>query len=120
MKKRISNFIPKVGQIYMIDLQIIGKYCLHGLHPCVIYNMVGSNYNVVPISENKGNLHWCEYPIELGRCGMYKNSKLKLDQMRPISKEKIKYQIGTADNDIIDAISNYLILQASNLKKQVA
>jgi mRNA-degrading endonuclease toxin of MazEF toxin-antitoxin module len=119
-ERNIMNFIPKIGDIHMIDLPDSGEYCLHGLHPGVIYNKVGSNYRVVPITENKDNLHWCEYPIEKGRCGMYKDSKLKLDQMRPVSKEKIKSRLGSADIDIIEAISKYLILEAENLKRKAA
>ena len=118
--KEITDFIPEIGDICLIELPENGKYCLHGLHPGVIYNRVGSNFNVVPITNKKDKLHWCEYPIEKGRCSLNKNSKLKLDQMRPISIEKVKHKIGTADNEIIKAISRYLILEAKNLEKRAA
>jgi mRNA-degrading endonuclease toxin of MazEF toxin-antitoxin module len=119
-QNEITDFIPRVGDIHMIDFPDNGEFCLNGIHPGVIYRKVGSNYRVVPITENKDNLHWCEYPVEKGRCGMYKDSKLKLDQIGPVSKEKIKRKLGTADREIIGAISKYLVLEAEGLRKRAA
>lgn len=103
----MSNFFKK-GDICLVDLPQCGKYCLYGTHACVITGRTGSNYTVIPIKSDRGDLHRGEYLIEKGRCGCNRNSKLILAQERPVSGELvIKKLKGKADRDILIAISNY-------------
>lgn len=114
----INNFCPRVGDICPIDLPKCGENCLFGLHLCVVYRRYGSNYMVVPITSNRKDLHFCEYPIDRGRCGMYKNSKLKLDQIRPVSMELITRRVRhKADEGIMKAIGDFYLLEAQNIYK---
>lgn len=112
-----ERYIPEIFDITEVDLPYQGKNCLYGSRPCVIYDKIGSNYRIVPIKNNNGKLHWCEYPIEKGRCNLRKNSKLKLDQEKNVSIEQIKFKIGKADNDIKKAISNYFKTIANKIDK---
>ena len=117
---RIIDFIPNFGDICLVQLHPVGKYCLKGNHYCVIYDKVGPIFNVVPITKNQGKLYHCEYPIQKGRCGLYKNSKLKLDQIQAVSEEQIIDKLSRADKGILSAIGKYLITEANKIYKKIA
>lgn len=112
------NYIPSIYDVAWVNLPFQGEFSLHGYHPCVIYEKIGSNYRIVPISSCKGNIQWCEYPLEEGRCNLKKKSKLKLDQDKNVSIEQIKYKIGIADNNIRIIIKDFLINRANNIQLQ--
>lgn len=49
---------------------------------------------------------------------MYKNSKLKLDQIRPVSMELITRRVRhKADEGIMKAIGDFYLLEAQNIYK---
>ncbi|WAC11236.1 type II toxin-antitoxin system PemK/MazF family toxin [Dyadobacter pollutisoli] len=113
----MSIEIFKIGDICLVKLPKCGKYCLHGLHKCVICGRSGSNYVVAPISSNRKELKLCEYPVEAGRCGMAWDSKIKLDQIRPVSAELVlKRDQNRADEGMLKAISNYLKKEAEEIE----
>lgn len=106
---------PEVGDIWMVELQPSGNYCLHGNHFCVILDKIGSNYRIAPITINKNNIHIGEFSLPKGKFGLYKDSKLVLHQIRPISIETLKYKFNKVDNETLRVIAKYLIHQGRGI-----
>ena len=111
-----NNYKPAIYDIALVNLPYQGEFSLYGPHPCVIYNRIGCNFRIVPITNYKEKLYWCEYPLEKGRCNLNKRSKLKLDQEKNVSIEQIICKIGIADNEIKKAIKEYLNRIANSIE----
>ncbi|MBX3242815.1 MAG: type II toxin-antitoxin system PemK/MazF family toxin [Chitinophagaceae bacterium] len=97
-----------LGQEYIIDLPKQKGACLSGRHHCVIIKRFGSTVQVVPISTNRGNLHYGELPIDVGKINSNKKFKLKVGQLTSVGIENIEKYIGRVNSDILKAIKNFI------------
>ncbi len=100
---------PKLGEIWMVDLPKNNGFCLHGLHRCIVIKKFGSTVQIVPISENRNNIHYAEIPIDRGKCNLTKNSKIKMCQYTTITIENFKYIKGKADKETLNKIRNFIL-----------
>ena len=111
----------KVGDIVLIRMPSEGRNLLNGIHPCVIFDIVGNvNVIVVPITsvKNKNIINnWYEYLLDKGRSSLPKKSKLKFELIRTFEISQVLKVVGSADSDIIKEIANFYLRQSKKINK---
>lgn len=100
---------PKTGEVWLVDLPKNNGYCLKGKHPCLVIRKFGNTVQLIPISENKNNLHFAEIPIDRGKCNLIKNSKIKMCQYTSVTIEKFIHRIGKADKETLDKVKDFIL-----------
>ncbi|MFN4285172.1 MAG: type II toxin-antitoxin system PemK/MazF family toxin [Lacibacter sp.] len=118
MPEKLKN--PKLGEIWLVNLPMNNGYCLNGRHPCFVVRKFGNTVQVIPISENKNNIHFAEIPIDRGKCNLIKNSKLKMCQYTSVTIENFIHIIGKADRQTIEKIENFILHNIVNFIKRAA
>lgn len=81
---------------------------LKGVHPCFVINKVGDTVIVVPISENKNNIHWSEVAIPAGEGNLKKDSKLKVAQISALDTNYLISKKGIASKKTISNVLKQL------------
>lgn len=107
MKKEIKK--PKTGEVWLVDLPKNNGYCLSDKHPCLVIRKFGNTVQLVPISENKNNIHFAEIPIDRGKCNLKKNSKIKMCQYTSVTIENFIHRIGEADKETLNKIKDFIL-----------
>lgn len=116
-----TNNIPnniKWGDIYFADLgEVEYKGEISGQRPVVILqNNVGNqNSPTVTIAPITSNLNKKDFPthllIEKDEGGMKMDSVVATEQIKTISKERIRFKIGSLSKEKMEAILNRLNIQ---------
>lgn len=105
-----TNIIyPKTGEVWLVDLPKNNGYCLSGKHPCLVVRKFGNTVQIIPISENKNNLHFAEIPIDRGKCNLNKHSKIKICQYTSVTIENFIHRIGNADKEILKKVVDFIL-----------
>lgn len=103
------NKMPKTGEIWMVELPNNNGFCLNGFHRCIVIKKFGSTVQVVPISENRNNIHYGELPIDKGKYGLTKDSKIKMAQYTTVTIENFKCRKGRVDREILKSIKYFIL-----------
>jgi mRNA-degrading endonuclease toxin of MazEF toxin-antitoxin module len=111
---------PKLGEIWMVDLPKNNGFCLHGPHRCIVIKRFGSTVQIVPISENRNNIHYAEIPIDRGKCNLKKDSKIKMCQYTSATIENFKNIKGKADRATLKKIRDFILEDIVNFIDQAA
>lgn len=111
---------PKLGEVWLVNFPFNNGFCLKGKHPCLVIRKFGKTVQVIPISENKNNIHFAEIPIDRGKCNLTKNSKLKMCQYTSVSIENFIHKIGKAEKEILEKIENFILQDILNFIKKIA
>lgn len=100
---------PKTGEVWLVDLPKNNGYCLKGKHPCLVIRRFGNTVQLIPISENKNNIHFAEIPIDRGKCNLNKHSKIKMCQYTSITIENFIHRIGKADKETLKKVKDFIL-----------
>lgn len=115
-----KNINPILGEVWLVAFPINDGYCLKGKHPCIVIRRFGNTVQVIPISENKGNIHFADIPIDRGKCNLAKNSKLKMCQYTSVTIENFIHRIGKADKETLEKVENFILQDIVNYIRKVA
>ncbi|HEY5588435.1 MAG TPA: type II toxin-antitoxin system PemK/MazF family toxin [Candidatus Paceibacterota bacterium] len=88
------------NEIYMVEFQKSYKYCISGLHPCIIVSsfrhlLKNDLIQVLPITSNVKKV--CKSHIAIEGFGLH-NSKIECEQVLTVNRSDLKHKIGKVDN----------------------
>jgi mRNA-degrading endonuclease toxin of MazEF toxin-antitoxin module len=109
-----NKICPRTGEVWLVDLPKNNGYCLSGRHPCLVIRKFGNTVQVIPISENKNNVHFAEIPIDRGKCNLIKHSKIKMCQYTSVTIENFIHIIGKADKETLNKVRNFILNDVVN------
>ncbi|MBU3153478.1 type II toxin-antitoxin system PemK/MazF family toxin [Clostridium estertheticum] len=89
------------NEIFMVEFKKSYKYCIEGLHPCIVVSsfkhlLKNELIQVLPITSNCTKICKSHCPIE--GFGLDKDSKIQCEQMLTINKLDLKQRIGKVGN----------------------
>ena len=107
---------PKRGEVYRVSLDpTIGTEIAKTRPALIISNDIGNQFServvVAPItSQNTEKIYPFEVLISAGEGGLTQASKVLLDQIRSIDKQRLKKQLGTLSSERMAAVDQALRL----------
>lgn len=107
---------PKWGEIYQVNLEpTIGSETGKS-RPAVVVSNDTNNENAATVtiapltSKTSEKIYPFEVLLPKGQAGLSKNSRIKLNQIRTIDKQRLIKYIGKIDNEYIAKIKQALII----------
>jgi mRNA interferase MazF len=109
----MSDITPKRGEIWLADLSPVRGHEQSGRRPCLVISVDYFNQSpadlviIVPVTAREKGIR-SHVPIEPSKSGLKKDSFIKCEDVRSVSKQRLMHRIGKANQDTLSQVEDRL------------